>query len=440
MKQITSRKIRIWFSGKELTNSVEITINNHQSVHTFSNLEHTPIIVSFDITIENQYELLICCLTGKVGVGQIDINYSLVPNKLLFDNFNKEMTCLLNSKFDLSEIPMEIIAAIRNQELLTSSGSDEYASTDSLLISPTVNNISVSHTGFNILNITDSFKCKLYVTKPVEEILVATNTKLSSELVPTMAYKYDQSFFDKLDPAFYSYVITKVSNESIDRNDSQHTYQWTYHDKIRIQKMLIDNVDLIKDKKIIDLGCNTGLFSFVCATLGATTVLGTNIRPELNNICNMAAASIGIDKKLSVIYHDVYDLQTIPKLLDGIDTILFSGLIYHINHHYTLLTELTKSNATSIIIDTHIHDIDFYLSNSADIRWVEESQDCDLNGFDSDAINADVTFVGLPTAQWISHALQNLGWTIKSSTVVQFCSFRSRLSARGIVTATRDNK
>jgi Predicted RNA methylase len=63
----------------------------------------------------------------------------------------------------------------------------------------------------------------------------------------------------------------------------------------------------IKDKKVVDLGCGTGIFTIGSALLGAREVDGVDIDPDALEIARIQALEMGIEENIEFISKDVQD-------------------------------------------------------------------------------------------------------------------------------------
>lgn len=64
----------------------------------------------------------------------------------------------------------------------------------------------------------------------------------------------------------------------------------------------------IEGKKVVDLGCGTGIFAIGAALLGAREVIGVDVDPEVIEIAKVQASKIGVDSITEFILEDVQDL------------------------------------------------------------------------------------------------------------------------------------
>lgn len=65
----------------------------------------------------------------------------------------------------------------------------------------------------------------------------------------------------------------------------------------------------IEDKKVIDLGCGTGIFAIGSALLGAREVTGVDIDPDAVEIARQQASKMGVDDKTKFISKDIQDFN-----------------------------------------------------------------------------------------------------------------------------------
>ena len=101
------------------------------------------------------------------------------------------------------------------------------------------------------------------------------------------------------------------------------------------------NVDIIKDKRILDIGANHLQFMELARELGAKSVIGIELQEEL------------ADMSEDVIHGNF--MEEIDKLETGsIDTVFCLGVLYHIFDQAGLLKKIKRLRPKNIIIDTSI--------------------------------------------------------------------------------------
>jgi putative methylase len=63
----------------------------------------------------------------------------------------------------------------------------------------------------------------------------------------------------------------------------------------------------IKDKKVVDLGCGTGIFAIGSALLGAREVIGVDIDPDAVETARIQATKMDIDDNVEFISKNIQD-------------------------------------------------------------------------------------------------------------------------------------
>ncbi|MEN4097661.1 MAG: METTL5 family protein [Methanobacteriaceae archaeon] len=70
----------------------------------------------------------------------------------------------------------------------------------------------------------------------------------------------------------------------------------------------------IKNKKVVDLGCGTGIFAIGAALLGAREVIGVDVDPEQREIAKLQASKIGVEIK--------FILEDVQNFTGSADTVI----------------------------------------------------------------------------------------------------------------------
>lgn len=81
-------------------------------------------------------------------------------------------------------------------------------------------------------------------------------------------------------------------------------------------------------KRVLDIGCNAGFYSFAFAERGAQ-VLGIDINPHYLKQARWAAEVLGMAGRTRFQSGTVYD---VPELGEGFDIIVFMGVFYHLRY------------------------------------------------------------------------------------------------------------
>ena len=181
---------------------------------------------------------------------------------------------------------------------------------------------------------------------------------------------------------------------------------YNYEPKVaeRFTKIIANNSQYIKNRKVIDLACNLGYFSLACSSIGATSVLGLEVRQEyLDTVKRVIkywpANNVSIKKS------NIENLVELEKHLKGVDTILYAGHFYHTNQQELLLQLFTNSSASCMILESIVPPI-----NSNESYSTTEAVSNPLNGFVDEENN--VIDIRIPSQKQTKIMLGELGWEI----------------------------
>ena len=121
---------------------------------------------------------------------------------------------------------------------------------------------------------------------------------------------------------------------------------------VRAQTLLDENIEHIQGKRILDLGCHFGTFSYIALQLGAKSVLGVDSSVDLIKQAKemFTASSVPKDKYDFIIQDVITYLENLSE--NSFDTILCFGLLYYIPDNYHFLKLLKKTAKDAILIDT----------------------------------------------------------------------------------------
>jgi tRNA (mo5U34)-methyltransferase len=110
----------------------------------------------------------------------------------------------------------------------------------------------------------------------------------------------------------------------------------------RFQEALRDKV---RDRSVLDIGCNAGFYSIEMMRLGARSVVGIDSDERYLAQARLAADVFGHDitfRKLSV-----YD---VGELKQRFDVVLFMGVIYHLRHPLLALDRIYENVADDLLV------------------------------------------------------------------------------------------
>lgn len=432
------RKIKLWIRGHDVYNKFIVSIDDACHEFTISNTTHKAVIVPVtqlgalrDATTDIIQPISIKCISGAIDIGNIESNFNVGINSFYQQNYSQELDAFLNSGCDLSTCSDEFELALQTYDIFNNTGEDEFSADRNLKLSVQINQVTLptTHDWYSLLA-GDQFAADIYI-RVLGDLVGSKGNPFNTPPAPIFTKHYDITTVNKLDKQFYKLVDGDAATDV--------TTSYTF--RIRLQSMLVDNQDLIKDRNVIDFGCDRGHFTYPCLPLGCRSVVGAQILKNNNDKINHAFEQLHLSEQGQAVECDVYNPEQLTSVLINIDTILFAGLIYHVNHHYSLLEQFTNSSATGLIVDVRIPTdlgIDFWLDEKPMLTWRYENQEDELTGFDVKAIDANQTYVGVPNASWIYNALSSLGWQVRSSVVTSRIRLHApQYSYRGILTAVR---
>jgi 2-polyprenyl-3-methyl-5-hydroxy-6-metoxy-1,4-benzoquinol methylase len=111
------------------------------------------------------------------------------------------------------------------------------------------------------------------------------------------------------------------------------------------------NSDALSGKRVLDLACFNGRWSFAALQAGATFVTGVEGRAASVEAGRALFKKHGVENKSELICSDMFDYLFSAKP-GSFDTILCLGVYYHIMDHYALLRLMTRLKPQTIIIDS----------------------------------------------------------------------------------------
>ena len=435
------RKINLWVKGAQNVNEFTITTDCGTQNHSIDDSQHYNFIIGF----ADPKNLKIECVSGQVNLGQVDINYSWIINPYYHTHFPEDICILLDTQFDLGTCSLEFIKSLKEHNFWIDSGADGYSAVEELVLGPRLNSMPVTkNNGWFEIVAGNCLMFDLFVPRPANDYAnqdqVLCHEKTNQQFETTYLRSYAHDPIDSVTKQFQLYV---------DRYCADPMSRWAdilepspplpYSEKIRIQSQLINNLDLIQGRRLVDFGCDRGQYLYPSLLLGARHVTGAQIVEKHNDGINAVLQHMNLEDRARAVNCDLYDLARVKEILDtGIDTILFLGVIYHVNHHYQLLKTFTDSSATAVVIDSMIHHLDFYLDPTPMVRWKEEHQHEHGNGIEIGSLKPKMTWTGAPNAAWIWHTLVSLGWTPRSSVMTNSLALNyPQFRTRGIITATR---
>lgn len=107
-----------------------------------------------------------------------------------------------------------------------------------------------------------------------------------------------------------------------------------------IQPFLSD----VKDKTVLDIGCNAGFFSIQLKRLGARRVVGVDNDPNVLKQAAFLARHFSVD--IEVYEREAYDILDFGRF----DIVLCLGILYHLRHPLLLLDNVRQICAGRLFV------------------------------------------------------------------------------------------
>src|SRR5262245_35918551 len=107
----------------------------------------------------------------------------------------------------------------------------------------------------------------------------------------------------------------------------------------------------LRGKRVLDVGCRDGLFSFAAESMGASEVVG------IDNDCSKPATEFLIpffNSKVRMAQMNLYDLK--PSDFGRFDVVIFAGVLYHLRYPFWGLKAIREclNPEGDLIIETAI--------------------------------------------------------------------------------------
>ena len=191
-------------------------------------------------------------------------------------------------------------------------------------------------------------------------------------------------------------------------NDFENAYSWPIDLAEKTIKVIGENKKHITNKNVIDLACNLGYFVFSCSSIGAKTVLGLEVRQLYIDTFDKVKAHWP-NKNISMLNANIENISELTSHLVDIDTILYTGHLYHTVNQIPILTAFTISSATCMIIES----VDSTITTSKEFK---EPSDDPLNGY----INETSKLVPARalTIDETKKILESLGWIVTNENFI----------------------
>jgi tRNA (mo5U34)-methyltransferase len=108
----------------------------------------------------------------------------------------------------------------------------------------------------------------------------------------------------------------------------------------------------LSGKRVLDIGCAEGFFSFEAERRGAREVVAIDSFPDSVRRFNLCRNALG--SKATAYLCNVYDVK--PETFGTFDWVFFFGVLYHLRHPLLALMSIKSVCSGSMLLQTAIHE------------------------------------------------------------------------------------
>lgn len=167
----------------------------------------------------------------------------------------------------------------------------------------------------------------------------------------------------------------------------------------RYRRIIAPNLDLIRDKRILDIASHDGRWMAAALDAGAAHVVGVEPRENLVAESHHNLSSRVPENRYSLIQRDIH--EEIKKFSSNqFDCVFCLGFLDHTPHHIFLLSEIARISR-SLILDTGING-----SNHQDVTYRLERSDSDITVFSKE----EKSWVAIPSESFLKCSLEYYGF------------------------------
>jgi len=178
-------------------------------------------------------------------------------------------------------------------------------------------------------------------------------------------------------------------------------------------EFLTQHLEVVHNKKIIDIGCNFGYWSMFAYNNHCANVLGVDVRPENISIATLMQQQLAIpDTHMYFVQGDIHQHAQTAQLCADRDTVFLLGVMYHVHDHYDILKSLCQPGVNSMVIMTR--EADQVMDADIPLIWWKHEPSFELTaGFHEDR---DTVLVGYPNTVWFDIVMSELGFARTAAT------------------------
>ena len=179
------------------------------------------------------------------------------------------------------------------------------------------------------------------------------------------------------DKKYFEFVYDKwINRESrpFDQKGIEQSYSqwkpweaWSYpiDDLIRYRHMILDNEEMIKDKKVADIGSHLGIGVLFALHLGANRCIGVEPFEMKNTLASLICEKAGFTN-YNIMTGELRQEEIYQKM-NGFDTAILGSIIDMIPSHYQLIENLAMTGIGNIIIE--MEEVENSENDVPHIKW-----------------------------------------------------------------------
>ena len=202
----------------------------------------------------------------------------------------------------------------------------------------------------------------------------------------------------------------------LEQFQSDPTWELDAFDVVRLKLAIIDNLDVIQNRSVVDFGTHIGLFGAVCLHNNAEHVIVTNVKEdcltiadELLEMCNP------LRTRFASVVSDINNLDETGSLCEGRDTVILAAIMNIVTDHYGIMRAVASAQPSTIIIQNWNPPV---IANSTAplVYWWMEDTTVAWKGYHKTDLE---TRVGCPNKAWFDAVLGDHGYRLKKHTTTK---------------------
>ena len=199
-----------------------------------------------------------------------------------------------------------------------------------------------------------------------------------------------------------------------DQFQSDPTWQLDAFDVARLKFTVVDNIDAIRHKKVIDFGTHVGLIGAMCLHNDADHVIVTNVKSDFLSIADeMLHLNNPLRHRFRAVLSNINDLGETEALCYDRDTVILAAIMNIVTDHYGIIRAVTQSRPRTVIIQNWHPPVIANHPAPLVYRWLEDTT---VAWKGVHATEAE-TRVGCPNQAWFDTVLGDFGYTLSKRTV-----------------------